>query len=80
MLGYLPGPLGFAAFGGVKFAGYTIAGAVLRKVYPAVKARALTIGAMRMVVGLTVGISHLALWAAFLSRSGRSDSGSLFRS
>lgn len=77
MPGSIPGPLGFAAFSGVKLAGYTLAGAVLRKIYPAAKARALIIGATRMVVGLAIGLSHLALWAAYLSRSSRSDSEAL---
>jgi hypothetical protein len=68
MPGSLPGPLGLAAFSGVKLAGYTLAGVVLRRAYPATRARALTIGLTRAAVGLAVGLLHLVLWANILGR------------
>jgi hypothetical protein len=60
--------LGLAAFSGVKLAGYTLAGAVLHRAYPATRARALTIGLTRAAVGLAVGLLHLVVWAEFLGR------------
>jgi hypothetical protein len=73
MLGHVPGPMGFAAFAGVKFAGYSVAGSVLRCVYPATIAHSLTIGITRTVAGLALGIVHVALWQMFLSRSSNSS-------
>jgi hypothetical protein len=50
-----PGPLGFAAFAGVKFGGYVLAGMVLRKLYPAIAAGAARIAAVRTGLGVILG-------------------------
>lgn len=69
MPGHLPGPFGFAAFAGIKLAGYTVAGVTLRRLYPATRALAFTIGATRTATGLAVGIINIAFLAMFASRS-----------
>lgn len=51
----MPGPLGFAAFAGVKFGGYVLAGVALRKLHPAITASAAKIGAARAGLGILLG-------------------------
>jgi hypothetical protein len=53
--GHIPGPLGYAAFAGVKFGGYVIAGVVLKKLVPAITAGAVKIAAARTGLGLVIG-------------------------
>ncbi len=50
-----PGPASFAAFAGVKFAGYTVAGVALRKLYPAIRTGAVKIAAVRTGLGIVAG-------------------------
>jgi hypothetical protein len=69
MPGMIPGPIGFAAFAGVKFAGYTLAGTILRRTYPAETASAVKIAATRTVLGLALGIAHVAFWGWFFGRN-----------
>ena len=68
MPGTIPGPIGFAAFVGVKFAGYTLAGTVLRRTYPAEAAGAVKIAITRTALGLALGIAHVAFWGRFFSK------------
>jgi hypothetical protein len=55
MAGTIPGFLGVAAFAGIKFAGYCLAGTALKKLYPAVTAGAAKIAAVRTGLGLLLG-------------------------
>ena len=55
MPGSIPGPVGFAAFAAVKFGGYVIAGAVLKKWQPLITARAYKIAALRTGLGIIIG-------------------------
>ena len=55
MGGYFPGPLGFAAFVGVKFGGYALAGITLKKVQPTITSSALKIAAARTGLGVVLG-------------------------
>jgi hypothetical protein len=55
MGGYFPGPLGFAAFVGVKFGGYALAGIALKKLQPAITSSALNIAAARTGLGVVLG-------------------------
>jgi hypothetical protein len=55
MGGYFPGPLGFAAFAGVKFGGYALAGIALKKLQPAITGSALKIAALRTGLGVVLG-------------------------
>ncbi|HWX55432.1 MAG TPA: hypothetical protein VN176_12645 [Verrucomicrobiae bacterium] len=73
MPGSIPGPLGAAAFAGVKFCGYTVAGAALRRIYPATRSWAITIGTTRLLLGLVIGIAHLALWGTILTTLHKPD-------
>src|SRR5262245_16747063 len=50
-----PGPVGFLAFGVVKFAGYTLAAAVLRKAYQKPSVGLLKVGVVRTAIGIVVG-------------------------
>lgn len=50
-----PGPLGFAAFAAVKFAGYVVAGIALRKLYPSIVAAPAKIAAVRTGLGIVLG-------------------------
>ena len=65
MPGMFPGPVGFAAFVGAKFGGYTIAGKVLQRYYPAENASPVKIAFTRTVLGLSLGIAHFFLWLSF---------------
>jgi hypothetical protein len=62
--GMLPGPAGFAAFAGVKFGGYVLAGIVLRKLYPSIAAGAAKIAALRTGLGILLGPVLLLALAA----------------
>jgi hypothetical protein len=55
MPGYLPGPVGFAAFASVKFGGYVLAGAALKKLQPAITATIYKIAAVRTGLGIVIG-------------------------
>jgi hypothetical protein len=55
MPGAFPGALGVAAFVGVKFGGYVLAGLALKKIQPTITAPALKIAAVRTVSGLILG-------------------------
>ena len=55
MPGTLPGLLGVAAFGGIKFVGYSLAVSGLKKLEPAVESRAMVIAAVRTVLGAVLG-------------------------
>ena len=51
----LPGLLGVAAFGGIKFVGYAVGAFALKKLEPTISARAMTIGAVRTGFGIVLG-------------------------
>jgi hypothetical protein len=53
--GYFPGPVGFAAFVGVKFGGYALAGIALKKLQPTISSGALRIAAVRTGLGVVLG-------------------------
>jgi hypothetical protein len=55
MGGYFPGPVGFAAFAGVKFGGYVLAGIALKKLQPTIAASAAKIAAARTGLGILLG-------------------------
>jgi hypothetical protein len=63
--GSIPGPVGFAAFAAVKFAGYVVAGAALKKWQPLIAASKYKIAAARTGLGIVIGplltIAALAL-------------------
>jgi hypothetical protein len=65
MPGSLPGYPGIAVFVGIKFGGYLLAGAVLRKYVPAIKRSVLTIAASRVVLGVLTGpsLTLLFMWS-----------------
>ena len=65
MGGYFPGPVGFAAFAGVKFCGYILAGVVLRKLQPTITAGDLKIAAARTGLGIVLGVP-MALLGTFV--------------
>ncbi len=79
MPGMIPGPIGFAAFVGAKFGGYTLAGAVLRRKYPAENASPVKIAITRTLLGLGLGIAHFFVWESFQrSNVNREDNGYAF--
>jgi len=53
--GTIPGVLGVAAFGGIKFAGYSLAVSGLKKVEPIVSASAMKVAAVRTGFGIVLG-------------------------
>jgi hypothetical protein len=53
--GYFPGPVGLAAFVGVKFGGYVLAGIALKKLQPTITASAVKIAGARTGLGLLLG-------------------------
>ena len=69
MPGSIPGPVGFAAFAAVKFGGYVVAGAVLKKWQPLITADKYKIAAVRTGLGIVIGplltIGALALAERF---------------
>jgi hypothetical protein len=66
MGGYFPGPVGFAAFVGVKFGGYALAGVALKKLQPTITASALKIAATRTGLGILLGPPMTLLGAFFI--------------
>ena len=63
-----PGPLGFAAFAGVKFAGYVAAGFALKKLYPSIVAGAAKIAAVRTALGIVLGPASFVGLAALAAQ------------
>jgi hypothetical protein len=55
MPGQIPGLPGFAAFVGVKFGGYILAGLALKKVEPTITAGVLRIATTRTIFGVILG-------------------------
>ena len=55
MGGYLPGPAGLAAFVGIKFGGYALAGLALKKLQPSITSTAVKIAAVRTGLGVVLG-------------------------
>ena len=55
MPGYFPGIPGFAAFAGIKFSGYVLAGLALKKMQPAITTSAVKIAAARTGLGVVFG-------------------------
>jgi hypothetical protein len=53
--GAIPGLPGLAAFAGIKFGGYVLAGLALRKVQPAITASVVKIAATRTGLGIVLG-------------------------
>jgi hypothetical protein len=53
--GYFPGPVGVAAFVGVKFGGYVLAGIALKKLQPTINASAVKIAGARTGLGILLG-------------------------
>jgi hypothetical protein len=53
--GYFPGPVGVAAFVGVKFGGYVLAGIALKKLQPTINASAIKIAGARTGLGIVLG-------------------------
>jgi hypothetical protein len=73
--GVFPGPAGFVAFAGVKFAGYVLAGRVLRKVYPSLAAAPVKIAAVRTGLGIVLGPVLVLGFAALIdTQPGVADS------
>jgi hypothetical protein len=63
MGGYFPGPVGFAAFVGVKFGGYVLAGMALKKLQPTITSSALKIAAARTGLGVLLALQSRC-WVA----------------
>jgi len=80
--GSIPGPVGFAAFAAVKFGGYVVAGAVLRKWQPSITASPYKIAAVRTGLGIVIGplltIAALALADHFFPDQATNPMGRLF--
>ena len=68
MPGGIPGPLGAAAFVSLKFGGYVLAAAALKRLQPAITASALRIAAARTGLGVLVGplFTVATVWLASL--------------
>jgi len=62
-----PGPLGFVYFAGVKLAGYTVAGSLLKKVYGTGTPGRLNVGVTG--TGLGAGLAYGGLWILAMSKS-----------
>ena len=56
-----PGPIGFIAFAGVKFAGYTFAAMALNRVYKS-SSNVIKVGLTRTGIGLVAGAVVGAIW------------------
>jgi hypothetical protein len=67
--GAIPGLPGLAAFAGIKFGGYVLAGIALRKLQPAITASAVKIAAARTGLGVLLGppitIAEIAIFEHF---------------
>lgn len=57
-----PGPIGFVAFAGVKFVGYTVAALALKKAFPSASAGAAKVGLARTGIGLVAGTLFGGIW------------------
>ena len=71
----IPGPAGFAAFTGVKFVGYWIAGDVMTRHVAAIQASRLKIAVVRTILGIVLGLPTTFAWvwiASFFLRGGSS--------
>ena len=68
MPGGIPGPLGAAAFVGIKFGGYLLAAAALKKLQPTITASVLKIAAVRTGLGVLIGplFTIAAVWLGSL--------------
>jgi len=66
--GGIPGPLGAVAFVGIKFGGYLLAAAALKKLQPTITASVLKIAAARTGLGVVIGplFTIAAAWLASL--------------
>ena len=64
-----PGPLGFAAFTGVKLLGYSVAGSVLSNVFQSQR-NAWLVGHARTGIGLVAGILFGGTWFPLATRFG----------
>jgi len=67
MGGYFPGPLGIAAFAGIKFAGYAAAALALKKIEPVITASALKIAGIRTGLGVVMGIPATLIGVSLVS-------------
>jgi hypothetical protein len=70
-----PGPIGFAAFTGVKFVGYTIAALALKKAFERTDTNVFKVGLARTGIGLVVGTLFGGVSILLASRA-HTDSGS----
>jgi hypothetical protein len=52
----IPGALGFAAFAGVKFTGYLLAGIALKRLHTRITASVINIAAVRTGLGILLGL------------------------
>jgi hypothetical protein len=69
-----PGPLGFVYFVGVKLAGYTVAGSLLKKVHGSGTPGLLNVGVTGTVISLGAGLAYGGLWILGCAESlARSD-------
>jgi hypothetical protein len=68
------GPMGFAAFTGVKFVGYTLAALALKKAFARTDANVFQVGLARTGIGLVVGTLFGGA-AILLASSAHTDSG-----
>ena len=69
-----PGPLGFVYFVGVKLAGYTAAGSLLKRVYGTGNPGLLKVGVTRTVIGLVAGLAYGGVWILAMLKSQPSNS------
>jgi hypothetical protein len=56
------GAIGFAAFAGVKYTGYTLAAVALNRAYASADRSAWLVGASRTAIGLIAGITYGWFW------------------
>jgi hypothetical protein len=57
-----PGPIGFIAFVGIKFIGYTAAAKVLQRSYAAPQVSILKVGSARTAIGIAAGLAYGCIW------------------
>jgi hypothetical protein len=62
-----PGPIGFAAFAGVKFAGYVLASSALRAAYKSSQ-NVWKVGAARTAIGIGFGAAFGGIWILLSTR------------
>jgi hypothetical protein len=63
-----PGAIGFAAFTGVKFVGYTIAALTLKKAFSPADSNVFKVGLARTGIGLVAGTFFGGLWILLFTR------------